>query len=172
MVVGIWGNRGTDVPVADETLAFEGWRFERRRGDLLRRDAVGGWVPVQIGSRALNILALLLDRPGALVSKDSIMDVAWPNVAVAPNNLTVQMAALRRVLDDGRAGDSCIQTVPGRGYRFVLPVTRPKGTSPEGGWPEGGSPEGGSPEGGHQRGRGARLRRCPNLGHGTRVGAG
>jgi TolB-like protein len=65
-----------------------------------------------------------MERPGTLVSKDAIMDAAWPNVAVEPNNLTVQIAALRRVLDKGRAGDSCIQTVPGRGYRFVLRVTR------------------------------------------------
>lgn len=117
-----------DVPAARETWEFEGWRFERQTGVLLRQDATGAWAPVQIGLRALNILGLLLDQPGALVSKDSIMDVAWPNVAVAPNNLTVQMAALRRVLDQGRDGDSCIQTVPGRGYRFVLPVTRSDGT--------------------------------------------
>lgn len=111
-----------DMPVTEETLAFEGWRFERRTSALLRQDGSGIWAPVQLGARALNVLAILLDRPGALVSKDEIIDKAWPNVAVAPNNLTVQMAALRRVLDDGRAGDSCIQTVPGRGYRFLLAV--------------------------------------------------
>jgi adenylate cyclase len=111
-----------DMPVTEETLAFEGWRFERRTGALLHQDGSGAWAPAQLGTRALNILAILLDRPGALVSKDAIMDMAWPNVAVAPNNLTVQMAALRRVLDEGRTGDSCIQTVPGRGYRFLLAV--------------------------------------------------
>jgi adenylate cyclase len=117
-----------DVPGTDETLEFEAWRFELLAHNLLRQDATGTWVPVQISSRALRILALLLEQPGALVSKDSIMDVAWPNIAVAPNNLTVQMAALRRVLDEGRVGDSCIQTLPGRGYRFALPVTRAGGT--------------------------------------------
>jgi adenylate cyclase len=113
-----------DIPVPGETLAFEGWRFETRGRNLLRQDPAGAWVPVQMSLRALSILALLLERPGVLVSKDSLMDEAWPNVAVAPNNLTVQMAALRRVLDEGRAGESCIQTLPGRGYRFALPVTR------------------------------------------------
>jgi adenylate cyclase len=75
-------------------------------------------------ARARDILASLLKQPGTLVSKDAIMDAAWPHVAVEPNNLTVQIAALRRVLDEGRAGDSCVQTVPGRGYRFVPRVTR------------------------------------------------
>jgi TolB-like protein len=58
------------------------------------------------------------------VSKDTIMDAVWPNAVVEPNNLTVQIAALRRVLDNGNKGESCIQTAPGRGYRFALPVTR------------------------------------------------
>src|SRR5262249_15592258 len=43
---------------------------------------------------------------------------------VEDNNLNMQIAGLRRVLDDQRAEGSCIQTVSGRGYRFVLPVSR------------------------------------------------
>jgi TolB-like protein len=113
-----------DVPVASGTMAFEGWRFDPRAGGLLRQNATGAWRPVSIGERARIILAFLLEHAGALVSKDAIIDAAWPQLAVEPNNLTVQIAALRRVLDEGRAGDSCIQTVPGRGYRFVVHVTR------------------------------------------------
>jgi DNA-binding winged helix-turn-helix (wHTH) protein len=113
-----------DAPVVGETLAFEGWRFCMRAGDLVREGPDGGWVPVSIGTRARDILALLLQRPGVLVSKDAIMDAAWPNLVVEPNNLTVQIAALRRILDEGRADGSCIETVPGRGYRFIPRVTR------------------------------------------------
>jgi TolB-like protein/DNA-binding winged helix-turn-helix (wHTH) protein len=113
-----------DAPVAGETLAFEGWRFDMRAGDLVRQDPDGDWVPVSMGTRARDILALLLQRPGALVSKDAIVDAVWPNVIVEPNNLTVQIAALRRILDQGRASGSCIETVPGRGYRFVPQVMR------------------------------------------------
>ena len=111
-----------DMPVASETFVFEGWRFDVRAGSLLRQDPNGDWGPVSIGTRARDILALLLERPGALVSKEAIMDAVWPNVAVEPNNLTVQIAALRRVLDGGRVGDSCIQTVAGQG----LPVRSPR----------------------------------------------
>jgi adenylate cyclase len=113
-----------DAPVAGETLAFEGWRFTLPAAVLLREDATGAWKPVTLGARGRDILVFLLEHPGALVSKDAIKNSAWPNVAVAANNLTVQIATLRRVLDEGRVGDSCIQTIPGRGYRFVLRVTR------------------------------------------------
>jgi adenylate cyclase len=113
-----------DASATNETLAFEGWRFQPRTGHLLRENTAGDWTQIRLSHRALDILARLLEQPGALISKDSILDTVWPDVVVAPNNLTVQMATLRRVLDEGRAGDSCIQTVPGRGYRFVLPVTR------------------------------------------------
>ena len=68
------------------------------------------------------IFALLLEQPGALVFKGAIMDAVWPDTVVEANNLTVQIAALRRVLDRDRTEGSCIQTVPGRGYRFNLPV--------------------------------------------------
>jgi len=58
------------------------------------------------------------------------MAAAWPGTVVEDHNLTVQISALRRVLDKERAHGSCIQTVPGRGYRFVAPVTRVEPASP------------------------------------------
>ena len=59
------------------------------------------------------------------MTKDAIMRQVWPGIAVEANNLTVQITALRKVLDGDRASESCIQTVSGRGYRFVAPVMRP-----------------------------------------------
>ena len=85
-----------------------------------------------IGSRALEVLHTLVERSGELVSRDEILDAVWPGTVVEGSNLPVQIAALRRVLDRGRADGSCIQTVPGRGYRFVPPV------KPE--WAEAGLP--------------------------------
>ena len=104
-----------DALVTGEVLAFGTWRFDPRAGGLFHQNGAGTWTPISLGSRARDILALLLREPGALLSKDTILDAVWPNVAVEPNNLTVQVAALRRVIDDGRAGESCIQTVPWRG---------------------------------------------------------
>ncbi len=112
-----------DTLIAGDSMTFEDWRFDRRTKQLFRRNAAGGWGSVALGGRALEILSVLLERPGSLVSRDAILDAVWPKIAVEPNNLTVQITALRRILDDGRTGVSCIQTVPGRGYRFALPVT-------------------------------------------------
>jgi DNA-binding winged helix-turn-helix (wHTH) protein len=78
--------------------------------------------PVSLGSRALQILTVLLERPGELVSKDELMGRVWPKVFVEPANLTVHMSALRRTLRDGRDGNRFIVNVPGRGYSFVASV--------------------------------------------------
>jgi TolB-like protein/DNA-binding winged helix-turn-helix (wHTH) protein len=118
----LWGKR-VDARLAGDTLAFENWRFDRQARLLYRQDPLGERTLASIGSRALEVLAVLLDKPGDLVSKDTIMAVVWPNTAVEANNLNVQIAALRRVIDAGRQGPSCIQTTSGRGYRFVLPVS-------------------------------------------------
>jgi TolB-like protein len=101
---------------------FEGFRLDRH--GLFRRDQSGVFVPVAIGSRATGVLGALVGRAGDLVPRDEIIDAVWPGTAVTDNNLNMQVAALRRVLDAERAGDSCIQTVARRGYRFTAPVTR------------------------------------------------
>jgi DNA-binding winged helix-turn-helix (wHTH) protein len=79
--------------------------------------------PVRLGSRALQILTVLLKCPGELVSKQELMARVWPNTIVEPANLTVHMSALRRALRDGRDGNRLIINIPGRGYSFVGPVT-------------------------------------------------
>jgi DNA-binding winged helix-turn-helix (wHTH) protein len=65
----------------------------------------------------------LIDRHGDVVSKDEILNTVWPGV-VEGANVTVQISTLRRVLGEGRSDGSLIQTIPGRGYRFVAPATR------------------------------------------------
>jgi DNA-binding winged helix-turn-helix (wHTH) protein/TolB-like protein len=105
-----------------ETFLFEAFRLDRR--GLFRRDERGVFVPVAIGSRALDVLRVLVEGHGDLVAKDEIMATVWPGIVVEENNLTLQMSALRRILDQGRLGGSCIQTVAGRGYRFIPTVTR------------------------------------------------
>jgi predicted ATPase/DNA-binding winged helix-turn-helix (wHTH) protein len=81
-----------------------------------------GAAPVRLGSRALEILAALVERPGELVSKDELTARVWPHTVVEESSLKVHVAALRRVLGEGRRGRRFIATVSGRGYRFVAPV--------------------------------------------------
>ena len=106
-----------------DIVLFGGFRFDRSRGALSRQNGDGGLVPVAVGSRALDILGLLVDRHGDVVSRDEILNAVWPGV-VEGANVTVQISALRRTLDDGGSEGSIIQTIPGRGYRLAAPVTR------------------------------------------------
>jgi adenylate cyclase len=77
-----------------------------------------------MGSRALGILGVLVERPGEVVSRAEIITAVWPGTTVKDSNLNVQIAALRGVLDEGRTERGYIQTIPGHGYRFTAPVTR------------------------------------------------
>jgi adenylate cyclase len=113
-----------DVLESADVVEFAGFRLDRRAGRLSRRDETGQPASVLIGSRALELLQLLVDHHGDLVSKQTIMARVWPGTLVEESNLTTQIAALRRILDCNRTDGSCIQTVSGRGYRFILPVRR------------------------------------------------
>jgi TolB-like protein len=81
-----------------------------------------GAEPTMLGSRAAALLRLLLERAGAPVSKDALIEAAWPGLAVEDSNLTVQIAALRRVLEGADQGGNWIETLPRRGYRYVGPT--------------------------------------------------
>ncbi|WP_423372261.1 ATP-binding protein [Burkholderia sp. LMG 32019] len=83
---------------------------------LDRREIRSNGKLLRIGSRAFEILELLIRANGALVSKDEIMQRVWPHTVVEENNLQVHVAALRKALADDR---NLIVTVPGRGYRLV-----------------------------------------------------
>lgn len=78
---------------------------------------------VQVGSRAFDILTILVERAGEVIGKDELIARVWPNVFVDDSNLKVQVSALRRALGEDRAGRCYIVTIPGRGYNFVAPVS-------------------------------------------------
>jgi len=101
---------------------FDNFLLDKAAGTLLRRQSDGQTSRVQLGPRAFRLLCLLVEHGGAIVTRQEIMDTVWPNLTVEENNLSVQLSNLRRVLDAGREDGSCIQTLPGRGYRLLPPV--------------------------------------------------
>ena len=113
-----------------DIFLFEEFRLDRHGEGLSRRDERGVFVPLSVGPRALDVLRVLIERAGELVTKQEIMAAVWGRAVVENANLTVQISALRRVLDEGRTDGSCIQTVAARGYRFVAPVTRIEHATP------------------------------------------
>ena len=103
---------------AERMFAFGSFRLIPIRRLLLDEDR-----PVCLGSRAMEILIALVERPGELVSKEELMARVWPRTHVVEGNVKFQIAALRRVLGDGRDGCRYLETSTGQGYRFVAPVT-------------------------------------------------
>ncbi len=81
-----------------------------------------GAEPLVLGQRAVALLRLLLERAGAPVFKDALIEAAWPGLAVEESNLTVQIAALRRAFDEATGDGEWIETMPRRGYRYVGPM--------------------------------------------------
>jgi predicted ATPase/DNA-binding winged helix-turn-helix (wHTH) protein len=104
-------------------ISFGPFRLLPAQQLLLEDDA-----PVRLGSRALEILAALVEHAGEVVAKNELLARVWPNTFVDENTLRVHVAGLRRALGDGQPGRRYLASVPGRGYRFVAPV---KLTEPE-----------------------------------------
>jgi predicted ATPase/DNA-binding winged helix-turn-helix (wHTH) protein len=76
--------------------------------------------PVELGARAFDLLQVLAEQPGRLVTKATLLERVWPKLVVDENNLPAQIASLRRAL-----GAAAIRTVAGFGYRLELEVARP-----------------------------------------------
>jgi TolB-like protein/Tfp pilus assembly protein PilF len=95
---------------------FGPFRLDAEAKILFRGDE-----PAVLGQRAVALLRLLVERAGAPVSKDTLIEAAWPGLAIEDSNLTVQIAALRRVFEEVAGGASWIETLPRRGYRYVGP---------------------------------------------------
>ncbi|CDG82790.1 transcriptional regulatory, C terminal family protein [Janthinobacterium agaricidamnosum NBRC 102515 = DSM 9628] len=78
---------------------------------------------LRLGSRAMDLLLILLERAGEIVDKNELLAVVWPDSVVDDATLRVHLAALRKVLGDGRDGQRYITTIPGRGYGFLAPLS-------------------------------------------------
>src|SRR5258708_11215863 len=97
--------------------SFGPFRLDQEAEILFR-----GTEPTALGQRAVALLRMLVERRGAPVAKDVLIEAAWPGLVVEESNLPVQIAALRKVLGQEPGGESWIETLPRRGYRFVGPI--------------------------------------------------
>lgn len=86
---------------------------------------VKGDEPVPIGTRALDLLIVMVEQAGEVVSKRELIKRVWPDLTVEEGNLRVHIVALRKALGEGRGGARYIASVHGRGYSFVAQLGRP-----------------------------------------------
>ena len=101
------------MPAESEAYAFGPYVLDRPSRALTRDGAMIGVTP-----KAFDLLAVLAENGGNVVSKETLMTRLWPDTAVEEGSLAFQISTLRKVLGDGRY----IVTVPGRGYQLAGPV--------------------------------------------------
>jgi TolB-like protein/DNA-binding winged helix-turn-helix (wHTH) protein len=103
-----------------EVFVFAGFSLDPRQRLLFAPDGR----PSPLSPRAFDTLLYLVEHPNQLVDKQALMKAVWPNVIVEENNLNQNISIVRRVLGETAGEHRFIVTVPGRGFRFVPPVTR------------------------------------------------
>src|SRR5688572_12486553 len=140
-------------PNAPAIVRFDPFRFDLAEGSLWRDGA-----EVRLPPRSLVILQHLVERAGAIVSKQALIDAGWKDAHVGEASLTEAIGILRQALDDDPQQPRYIQTVHRRGYRFIAPIAVDSTAapltptlSPQAGR---GSPHTLAPEGGEGRMRG------------------
>jgi TolB-like protein/tetratricopeptide (TPR) repeat protein len=100
--------------MSERTLAFGPFVLDPDNGTLFRDGEL-----VAIGQKGALLLAALAASPGQVRTKTELMDAAWPGTTVEESNLSVQIAALRKLLGPSPGGGEWIMTVSRVGYRFV-----------------------------------------------------
>jgi predicted ATPase/DNA-binding winged helix-turn-helix (wHTH) protein len=103
--------------------SFGAFELNPERSVLLRDGA-----SVRIGSRAFVLLSALVERAGQVISNEELTARVWADINVSESNLRVHLAAIRKILNGGDKSVESIVTIPGVGYRFVLPVAVQKAT--------------------------------------------
>jgi DNA-binding winged helix-turn-helix (wHTH) protein len=95
------------------------YRFGAFELRLRSRELLHAGVRCGLGGRAFDVLVTLLENADRVVGRAELLERAWPGLAVEPNNLQVQVCALRKLL-----GAGAIVTVARRGYRYTGPAVK------------------------------------------------
>ena len=98
---------------------FDGFQLDVTRRKLIS----SGGIVLSMSSRAMDALLLLVANAGQLVEKRRLMETVWPNAVVEDNNLNQCILSIRKALGETAGTNRYVMTEPGRGYRFVCPVS-------------------------------------------------
>jgi predicted ATPase/DNA-binding winged helix-turn-helix (wHTH) protein len=111
---------------ATDVISFGPFTLVATKRLLMKED-----VPVELSSRALDILIALVSRPNQVFGKRQLLAQVWPDVTVEEGSLRFHIAGLRKALSDGKDGARYITTHAGRGYCFVAPISLSAGRANE-----------------------------------------
>jgi DNA-binding winged helix-turn-helix (wHTH) protein/tetratricopeptide (TPR) repeat protein len=106
--------RGFTAAAAPAALRFPPFHIDLKGGRLMHGARV-----IPLRAKTWSVLVYLVERPGALVTKDELLDTLWPGVAVTPDTLNKSISELRAALGDHARARRFIETVNRRGYRFI-----------------------------------------------------
>src|SRR6516225_10120155 len=99
-------------------LRFENFEVDLRSGELRKSG-----VKLRFGGQPFQVLTILLERPGDVVTREELQKRLWPDTFVdVDHNLNTAINKIREVLGDSADSPRFVETLPRRGYRFVAPV--------------------------------------------------
>ncbi len=108
-----------------KTVAEKRFYFDEFEIDAARRVLLKDGKSVALKPKAFDLLLVLVENHGAVLSKNELLDAVWANQFVEEKNLTVHVAALRKIFGESKNENRFIATVPGTGYKFVAELKLP-----------------------------------------------
>ncbi|RYG89201.1 MAG: hypothetical protein EON59_01885 [Alphaproteobacteria bacterium] len=108
---------GRSTDGKQEAIVFGPFRLSRQTRQLCL-----GTTPVRLGGRAIDLLIVLVERAGQVVSRSELERLVWPGTLIEDSCLRVHIASLRKALGDDAGESRYIANIPGRGYSFVAAV--------------------------------------------------
>jgi DNA-binding winged helix-turn-helix (wHTH) protein len=102
------------VETAEKTFFFGDFELDGPKRLLLKKGA-----PISLNSKTLDLLLVLAENRGRVLSKDELLETVWENQFVEENNLSVHISALRKIFGEKKDSHRFIVTIPGKGYKFI-----------------------------------------------------
>src|SRR5688572_1267281 len=100
------------------------YEFRPFRLDPAERRLLRDGEPVALTPKCFDLLVVLVESGGHLLRKEDLLARVWPGQFVEESNLSFNISELRRTLGEGQNGQHFIETVRGKGFRFIAPVQR------------------------------------------------
>jgi len=102
------------VETAEKNFSFGDFELDGTKRLLLKKGA-----PISLTSKTLDLLLVLAENRGRVLSKDQLLETVWENQFVEENNLSVHISALRKIFGEKKDSHRFIVTIPGKGYKFI-----------------------------------------------------